>query len=169
MSNVQAAVKSIAAADLPPSELCVQINRLVCGNVDPGKLITFCYALVDLQRRQVTYANAGHNAPILVRRNGESVRLTAGGLVFGFSAASTYEQGRLELLPGDRLILYTDGLSEARNAQGIEFGEDRLRDLISANRALGAVELQQQLLTAIGLFAGDRLQDDATMVVLALE
>jgi sigma-B regulation protein RsbU (phosphoserine phosphatase) len=148
--------------------LSARINRLVCSNVDPGKFITFFYALVDMKRRRLIYTNAGHNVPVLMRRDGSAIQLAEGGLVFGFSSASVYQTDLLELTPGDRLVLFTDGISEARNADGDEFGNERLIDLISAGRQLSAAGLQEAVFTSVTSFAGGSFQDDATMVVLGV-
>jgi sigma-B regulation protein RsbU (phosphoserine phosphatase) len=169
MSNVQAAVKSVAAANLPPHTLCAQVNRLICDNVDPGKFITFFYALIDTKLHRLVYANAGHNAPILMRRNGVVAQLTKGGPVLGISPVFQYKMGAVDLLPGDRLVLFTDGIPEARNDAGEEFGDDRLLDVTQTSRGLSALGLQEKIMNAVTEFAGESFQDDATLMILAVE
>jgi sigma-B regulation protein RsbU (phosphoserine phosphatase) len=140
----------------------------VCRNTTPGKFVTFCYCAVDMSTRKVSYTNAGHCAPILVRANGEIERLEAGGAVLGVFPEWPYEQGEVLLAPGDRLLLFTDGITEASNARDEEFGEERLAQLASALRDRGAHELKNRILQAISSFTSGRAQDDATLVIVAV-
>lgn len=168
MSNVQATVRTLAAEMLPPSELVARLNRSVQRSTTPSKFVTLCYCVVDLKAHQVTYSNAGHCAPILVRASGEVVRLKDGGAVLGVFPEWTYEQAAVALESGDRLVLFTDGVSEAVNARDEEFGEERLAQLISALRDRGAHELKNRILQTVSSFTGGRAQDDATLVVVAV-
>jgi sigma-B regulation protein RsbU (phosphoserine phosphatase) len=168
MSNVQASVRALAEEPIAPGELAGRLNRSVCRNTTPGKFVTFCYCEVDMQARKVKYSNAGHCAPVLLRANGEAVRLEAGGAVLGVFPEWPYEQGEAALASGDRLLLFTDGITEAADAQEEEFGEERLIELAAALRDRGAHELKNRILQAIASFTGGRAQDDATLVVVAL-
>ena len=168
MSNVQASVRALAEESLDPGELTRKLNRSVCRNTTPGKFVTFCYCAVDMGTRKVAYTNAGHCAPILVRANGAIERLEAGGAVLGVFPEWPYEQGEVSLAPGDRLLLFTDGISEASNARDEEFGEERLAQLASALRDRNAHELKNRILQAVSSFTGGRVHDDATLVVIAI-
>jgi sigma-B regulation protein RsbU (phosphoserine phosphatase) len=168
MSNIQAAVKSFATAGMQPDRLCVQVNRLICGNVDPGKFITFFYGIVQTKEQRLIYANAGHNAPILIGRDGQTTQLTKGGPLLGISSAFKYRLGIVDLTPGDRLVLFTDGIPEARNSEGEEFGEDRLLELIKSCKGLRASALQEEIMAGVANFSGGVFQDDATLVILTL-
>jgi phosphoserine phosphatase RsbU/P len=168
MSNVQATVRTLGAELLPPSELVARLNRSVHRSTTPSKFVTLCYCIVDLKARQVTYTDAGHCAPILVRASGEVVRLEAGGAVLGVFPEWTYEQAAVALQPGDRLVLFTDGVSEAANSNDEEFGEERLVELICALRDRDAHELRNRILQAVSTFTGGGAQDDATLVVVAI-
>ncbi len=169
MSNIQALVKTFAAATLPPGRLCEQINRAVCGNLPEGRFITFFYGLLDTASRRFTYANAGHNPPLLVRRDGRATRLTEGGTVLGIFPESRFAQGQVRVKPGDRLILFTDGITEAANDAGELFGEERLLRLLVERRAQSASELRETILGAVAEFSGGNFQDDVTLVALAVE
>ncbi len=103
---------------------------------------------------------------MLVRADGAAERLTSGGPVLGVFAEAAYEHGTVSLARGDRLVLFTDGITEARNASDEEFGEERLLDLIVRHRASPAAALQTHLADAVGVFAAQGLQDDATLIVL---
>ncbi len=169
MSNVQAAVKASASETITPRQLCERVNQVMCGNTAGHKFITFFYGLLDAQRKKLTYANAGHNPPMLARRDGACLRLTEGGAVLGIFAEWKYEQGEIELRSGDRLLLYTDGVTEARNSDGEEFGEERLLEVLAAHRRLSATRLQERIMAAVTEFSGGHFHDDATLMVMAVE
>ncbi|HEX2457139.1 MAG TPA: SpoIIE family protein phosphatase [Vicinamibacterales bacterium] len=169
MSNLQAAVRAFATDAAQPSELCQQVNRILCGHIAEGRFISFFYCVVDADLGTLTFSNAGHYAPILVRANGDVERLDSGGAVLGIFPDGAYEQGRVTVGCGDRLILFTDGITEARNAQDLEFGEEQLIALAVENRVCSAPALQARLAQAVADFTGGRFQDDATLIVMAAE
>jgi len=167
MSNLQAAVRAVSGADVRPADLCARLNNAMRENMPSGKFITFFYGVLDAEERSLNYANAGHGAPLLVRRNGQIVRLDCGGMVLGVFPDTAYADGTVILHHGDRLVLYTDGVTEARNDQGEEFGEDRLIAEIMMARTLSAAQLKDRLLGAVTAFG--ELHDDATLLVAAVE
>ena len=168
MSNLQAAVRAFAQDGAAPGSVCTSVNRLLCRNMASGRFVTFCYARIDIAAGKLTYANAGHNPPLLIRANGAIDKLSPGGTVLGVFAESTYEQGDFALRPGDRLVLYTDGITEGRNAEGDELGEEGLAASASAHRALGADAMLAAMLRDIEAFNGGTYEDDATLIVAAL-
>jgi phosphoserine phosphatase RsbU/P len=169
MSNVQAAVKSFAAAEVPPSSLCEKVNGVVSTNTADNKFISLFYCLIDAERKTLIYANAGHNAGILVRRDGWAERLERGGTLLGPFPESAYEQGEIELQSGDRVLLFTDGVTEVRNPAGEEFGEERLIDLLVESRGLSADQLQQTIMSAVTRYSGGNFLDDATLIAVVVE
>lgn len=174
MSNIQAAVKSLAhesrtSTGSATDVLCNQINRLVCNNVDEGKFITFFYCSFDTRTRKLSYTNAGHQAPMLVRHGGEIIRLSIGGPVLGLIPDFSYELDEVELKQGDRLALYTDGVTEARDLADEEFGEERLSAILRSNRGLGAHDIQWRIVKAVDVFSRGETVDDTTLIVLALD
>ncbi len=169
MSNLQAAVRAFATDAAQPAELCQQVNRILCGNIAEGRFISFFYCTFDNDIGALTFANAGHYPPILVRADGTVERLVPGGPVMGVFPDASYEQGRVAIGAGDRLVLFTDGITEARQADDTEFGEHRLIALAVENRACSAPALQARLAEAVALFTGGTFQDDATLIVLAAE
>lgn len=168
MSNLQATVRGLAAQNLEPAALTERVNRFIGRNTASDRFITFFYAVLDAQTRRMVYTNAGHNAPIVLRRDGRTDRLSTGGQAMGISERQNYEQDAVELSEGDRLILFTDGITEASDNAGEELGEQRLLDILRENRGLGAVKIQTSVLARVAQFSGDKFQDDATLVVLAV-
>jgi sigma-B regulation protein RsbU (phosphoserine phosphatase) len=166
MSNLQAAVRAFATAAAEPHDVAGATNRLLCRNIAAGKFVTFCYAVVDTVGRTVSYANAGHNPPILYRRDGRVDRLDPTGLVLGVTSDWTYETGTYSLEPGDRLVLFTDGITEANSPAGEEFGDDRLIETIRTHATEPASQLTRVLADTVSAWAGGAVQDDATLIVL---
>jgi phosphoserine phosphatase RsbU/P len=169
MSNLQAAVRAFASEAVEPQALCHQVNRILCGNIAEGRFISFFYSVLDAPTGVMTYTNAGHYLPMLVRADGAVERLGAGGPVLGVLSDAEYEQAHVGIGPGDRLVMFTDGLTEARSAADEEFSEERLLDAAVAHRACSAPALQARLADSVATFTGGRLQDDATLIVLAAD
>ena len=168
MSNLQAAVRSSAALKLDPAELTARVNRLIGENTAPDRFITFFYGIFDAKARRFLYANAGHNAPLVLGPDGSVGRLTRGGGALGISRAECYEQGEVALQAGDRMVLFTDGITEAANGRGEEFGEENLVRLLNRKRSGTASEIEQSVMAEIAGFTGGKFQDDATLIILAL-
>ena len=169
MSNMQAALKSLVSENISPSELCVKLNRLMCGNTPLGKFVSCFYGDLDVANRTLTFTNAGHNPPILMRLNGECIRLEDGGRVIGAFTDSTYTQRQIKFYQGDKLLLYTDGVTEARNASGEEFGEERLQKCVRSYRGRNAAELRTIILNEVTQFCNDNFDDDAALMVVIAE
>ena len=168
MSNLQAAVRGLSSLSIAPHLLCNRLNSIVYQNTESDRFITFFYAQLEGSTGRLAYVNAGHNAPFVVRSDGSHERLREGGPVLGVFDKRNYEMGSAALLPGDRVVLFTDGVTEACNSAGEEFGEARLLHLLRDHRALSAQELQAKILAVVAEFTGGRWQDDATLLVLAV-
>lgn len=166
MSNVQAAVHAFASEVVSPSELCAKVNRVVSSSTGEDKFITFFYGVVDARENKLVYTNAGHNAGLLLRRDGSLIRLEPAGAVLGPFPGWSYKNEEIELQAGDRLLLFTDGVTELRSTSGDEFGEDRLIELLIEKRDLDADGLRDAIVEAVVSFGGGEFQDDATLVVL---
>jgi serine phosphatase RsbU (regulator of sigma subunit)/pSer/pThr/pTyr-binding forkhead associated (FHA) protein len=144
-----------------------RINRTVCQNVPSSKYVTFFLGALDPATGRLDFVNAGHNPPLLVRAGGEVETLTDGGLVLGMFDNVVYDGGRVEMRPGDTLVVYSDGVTETWDPDGAEFGEESLRALAVLSRTLDAESLQGAILREIERFeAGARATDDRTIVVL---
>jgi sigma-B regulation protein RsbU (phosphoserine phosphatase) len=142
-------------------------NRLLCESLEPGNFVTGVYGVLDSKNHIFTYANCGHNLPVMVRANGSVEYLREGGPVLGVSRESLYREQALMLHPGELIVFYTDGVTEAFNEKEEDFGLDRLVDVILAHRSASAREIQEAIYKAVTEFASHRLLlDDLTMVVL---
>jgi sigma-B regulation protein RsbU (phosphoserine phosphatase) len=148
------------------AELITDLNRLTYGATEGKSYVTLFYALYDDARRRLTYVNAGHNAPMLFR-SGNVHRLEKGGTVVGLFPVAPYEQEVLDLEVGDLLVCFTDGVTEALNGGGEEWGEERLADFILRRLDCPVGELCAAVLNEVEAFAtGAPQHDDQTLVVM---
>ncbi|MFI5182809.1 MAG: GAF domain-containing SpoIIE family protein phosphatase [Vicinamibacteria bacterium] len=149
------------------AEALGRINRTVCQNVPEGKYVTFVAARLDVASGRITYVNAGHNAPLLVRADGSIELLEEGGMVLGMFESVPYAEGTVDLRSGDTLFVYSDGVTETFNPEGEEFGEERLMAAVKRHRELDPPKFQQQILLELDQFAqGVKAGDDRTIIVL---
>jgi sigma-B regulation protein RsbU (phosphoserine phosphatase) len=169
MSNLQAAVRGLASPAMSPEILCERLNTLVCRNIASDRFITFFYAQLDGTSRQLRYSNAGHNAPIVVHRDGTHDRLDEGGSVLGIFQSQNFVAGTCTLQSGDRVLLFTDGVAEASLPEGEEFGDARLIQLVRDNCQASAEQLQKTVLATVGTFCGGNWHDDATLIAIAVQ
>jgi sigma-B regulation protein RsbU (phosphoserine phosphatase) len=168
MANVQAAVHAFASETEGPAGLCGKVNRLLCGNLATGKFVTFLFGILDGDKRTMEYCNAGHLDPILVS-NGAVRTLDSGGAVLGVFPDWRYEDRLIELQSGDRLLLFTDGITEAAGADEQEFGEANVAACAQANCRRTASELNSALIAQVDGFCGSHFHDDATLLVIAAQ
>lgn len=169
MSNVQATAKAFATLGSSPKDLCSKVNRAICNSITPGKFITFFYAVLDSDDRRLTYVNAGHNPPIIVSQDQDCKKLETGGTVLGLFADGSYEQTSIDLLPGDRFVMFTDGITEATDSNGEEFGEERLITLVRESPAKSAPELRDAIMQDVTQFCQGDFADDATLLTVVVD
>jgi phosphoserine phosphatase RsbU/P len=168
MSSLQAAVRAFAHETVAPDAVCASVNRLLCGQMIAGRFVTMAYLRLDAARQVVAYANAGHNPPLLARLDGRLEVLRSSGTVLGVFPEAVYRSADLALQRGDRLVLYTDGITEVRSREDEEFGEERLSAALVRNRHLDAAALHSAIMQEVSRFAPDGFQDDATLLVVAV-
>jgi sigma-B regulation protein RsbU (phosphoserine phosphatase) len=168
MSNLQAAVRAFAQESVAPASICGSVNRLLCRNMASGRFATFCYARIDTAAGRVVYANAGHNPPLVIRENGAVERLTEGGTILGVFPDTTFDQGEAPLHSGDRLLFFTDGITEARSPDGEEFGEENLAASAVACRHDSAEAVRDRVLADVNAYTGGHFDDDATLIVVGV-
>jgi sigma-B regulation protein RsbU (phosphoserine phosphatase) len=168
MSNLQAAFRGFASPAVSPEALCDKLNSLICRNIASDRFITFFYAQLDGVARQLRYTNAGHNAPIVAHKDGSHDRLREGGGILGVFPVQAFDMGVYDLAAGDRVLLFTDGVTEACNPEGEEFGDARLLQLLEENRELSAEDLQRKILSVVAEFCRGHWHDDATLIAIAV-
>lgn len=168
MATFQASLKTLSTAQVALPELVSNMNRYACSNSQGGLRFTTAFlAEYDAARRTFTYINAGHNTPILRRSTGTIERLDVGGLPIGIQAEAKYESATVTLNPGDWLIIFTDGLVEAVNANDEDFDEPRLISTLEANVSATPEELLTRLMASLDLFVGATPQhDDVTCLLI---
>ena len=168
MSNVQATTRAFMTPGVAPEDAVAAINRALCQHVALGRFVTLFVSIYDLRTRTLRFCNAGHNPPVVVHADGRVVRLSAGGLVAGAFETARYEGGAIDLEPGDRVCLFTDGLPEACAPSGAEFGDARLVEVVIAARAQDAAAIVETLFREVQATVSGPCQDDATAVVLGI-
>jgi sigma-B regulation protein RsbU (phosphoserine phosphatase) len=147
--------------------MTASINEQLCRSTESNRFATLFLALYDDRTRLLRYTNAGHNSPLLVRAGGEVERLSTGGTMVGAFDWMKFEEGQTTLEEGDLLIIFSDGISEAENEAGVEYGEERLAQFAVAHRELSADELRHAIFDEIDAWSGIRERgDDQTLVIV---
>jgi len=167
MAHLQASVRSQVLASASVTECLRRTNTLLHRSTEAGRFVTAFFCILDLARNRLRYSSAGHNPPILLRASGEAEFLSVGGLILGILEDTQYEEAECTLEPGDLLLIYSDGISEAANAAGDEFGESGILDVLQRTRGAGSAAVLDAVVKAALDFEGDRLQmDDMALIVL---
>jgi len=179
MSTVQATLRSLTArngsttpAHLELSSIVSKLNRLLFNTTNGEHYVTFFYATFDQATQRLTYVNAGHNPPLYLSDDSdfEVRQLTSGGLVAGAFEHSAYEQETVQMKANDLLFLYTDGLSEALNVEGEEFGTSRIMDTLKSIKTLSADQIRDVVVRRVKEWcSGMSLYDDLTFVVMKVK
>ena len=167
MATLQASLRTIAGEGAPVAELVTRLNRYASAySLDGRRFTTAVLCEYEPVSRRLTYVNAGHNAPILRRANGALEKLETGGLPLGIKVDAAYQTASLELRPGDALILFTDGVIEAFNASGDEFGNERWLQTIRGLPDWNGHLCLKYLMERVDQFVGaTRQADDITCMV----
>jgi len=179
MSTVQATLRSLTArngSSAPVnhelSSIVGNLNRLLFNSTNGEHYVTFFYATFDRATQRLTYVNAGHNPPLYLQADAdfEVRQLTSGGLVAGAFEHAAYDQETVQMKPNDLLFLYTDGLSEAMNLEGEEFGAGRIMDTLKSIASLSADQIRDVVVRSVREWcAGMSLYDDLTFVVMKVK
>jgi phosphoserine phosphatase RsbU/P len=168
MANLQATIRALVPLNLTLAELTERVNDLMCQNTGGNKFVTFFCAMLDPATMVLTYVNAGHNYPYLLRADGTMERLDKGGMILGvIKSLVPYEQESVTLRKGDLLVLFTDGVSEAMSKESEEFGEERLETVVRAH----AHSSSQEVMVAIHRQVQEHTKgapqsDDITMMIV---
>jgi len=170
MANLQSALRLMIRQNIALSSIVADINDLIHDNTDPDKYITFFIGILDTQKNNFEYVNAGHNPPFLLRTTGEIQSLDIGGIILGMMPRYSYQSASIKFNPEDMLITYTDGVNEAidpKDPNEEEFGEARLKNVIENNGQGTAKDLINSVLESITEFTKNNLDsDDVTMLAI---
>jgi phosphoserine phosphatase RsbU/P len=172
MAGVRTGVRILAQYRLDMTGILAHLNEHLLELTEADNFVTACYGVYHRPSRRLTYVNAGHNPPLLLRRaTGQVELLETGGLILGSFREARYEMGILDLAPGDRLLFYTDGLNEAQDSLGREFGLEGIRRTLTETARFDAPTLIERQLGALRRHTGmgDRavsFQDDLTLMAL---
>ncbi|HVG34864.1 MAG TPA: SpoIIE family protein phosphatase [Pyrinomonadaceae bacterium] len=167
MSSLHAAVHAQAASHDSLVDTISAVNRYLADNIPPNRFVTLFYAELNPQTGALSFLNAGHNPPLIVHQAGTVEQLSSGGLPLGIKPDAVFREGRTQLQPGDVLVIYSDGVSEAGNPQGEEFGVKRLSDTVMRNIEASASGIRDRIESALTKFSeGTAAADDITLVIV---
>jgi serine phosphatase RsbU (regulator of sigma subunit)/putative methionine-R-sulfoxide reductase with GAF domain len=170
MALSRSLIRTVALNRVNPATSLERVNNLLLADSRSDLFVTVIYGIWDMAENLVTYTNAGHNPPLCVRAGGTVDTLTGGGVVLGVVPDISLEDREVRLEPGDALVLYTDGITEAMNADEEEFGLDRLQAVALDSRHLSAPEIVRAIREGVASFVGQTPQsDDLTLVVIKRE
>ena len=168
MASVLGSVRALLSAGLRGRELVAALNRHVCASTASGRLVTLFYGEIDTSTGAMTYVNAGHNPPILLRSDGRVDRLPPTTMVLGALADAAIEARQVEIGPADRLLIFTDGFSEAFNKKDEEYGEERLAASLARARDLRPSTVVERLIADVLSFCGSvPPHDDMTLMLFS--
>lgn len=170
MANMQAFLQVISKQNIDIATATSLINDLITQNTSDGRFITFFWGLLDDNEKKLTYVNAGHNPPFLIRQN-QVIRLSEGGIILGvMKTIMPYNSNSLNLESGDKIILFTDGVSEAMNPYSEEFSETRLEKIAVDSAAFSSTETINHIRKEIESFVqGAPQSDDLTLMVIKVK
>ena len=167
MSLLLAGFRAFKKSAFTVCEIVARLNNLLEESVSEGHYATLIYTILSIRENKITYTNAGHNPPIVIRSDGSVQRLIGGGIVLGYLANEVYVQTTIPFNQGDTLFCYTDGLTEASDEEGVEFGEERLLQILQKNGNLNSYQLKNLILDEVGRFTNTKeFSDDLTIVIV---
>src|SRR2546423_10028228 len=167
MSSLHAAVHAQADANDSIVKTIAAVNRYLVESIPPNRFVTLFYAELDPKNGALAFLNAGHNPPLIVHAGGTMEQLASGGLPLGILADADFREGRTKLYPGDVLVIYSDGVSEAVNPNGEEFGATRLYEVVARNLDTSASGIRDRIESALPQFShGTPAADDITLVIV---
>jgi serine phosphatase RsbU (regulator of sigma subunit) len=166
MMGLQARVQVLIEEPKSLAEVMTRLNRITSANCPSNRFISLFFCILDGDTGELTYCNAGHNPPLIVRKSGEVEEITGGGPVLGILRSIEYHEQRVHLDEGDTLVIYSDGVTEAADVQGEEFDTPRLGETVARYRTQGAGQILNEVNRAVAEFtAGAPQSDDITLIV----
>jgi sigma-B regulation protein RsbU (phosphoserine phosphatase) len=168
MANMQSALRLLSKTDFSLIKVIQQVNYLIYLNTSADKFVTGFFAIINDENGEIEFVNAGHNPPFLIRNSGDIELLHEGGLILGFLESDfNYQSRKIKLESGETILMFTDGVNEARNTFQEEFSDERLEQSLREHHNLSAKELMGNVINDVKEFVGPASQyDDITMVVI---
>jgi phosphoserine phosphatase RsbU/P len=167
MASTRSIVRAKATTSMSPAESFTQANSLICADAARGMFVTVFYAELDPEKRTLTYVNCGHNSPFWYRATQDSIQeLPSTGPVIGIIESMQCKQQQIEMSSGDVILLYTDGITEAFNENEQEFGDERLKAVLTKHAQKSPPEILSEIKTALETFVGSAPQSDDRTIVL---
>ncbi len=167
MASLHTIYRAEIRRGLSAARLMTRVNRHFCESASDGNFATFFHAIIHPKERQIEYCNAGHNAAILVRHDGSVEQLESTGIILGFMREAKYQDVQVNFEPGDVLVAYSDGITEAENAHEEMFGKDRLISVVQELRPMTPAKIKKGIIEALRDFTHfGKIQDDVTLLVV---
>jgi sigma-B regulation protein RsbU (phosphoserine phosphatase) len=167
MSSLHAAIHAQTGSHDTLVDTISAVNRYLAENIPPNRFVTLFFAELDPDSGALSFLNAGHNPPLIVHAAGTVEQLSSGGLPLGIKGDAEYREGRTHLQPGDVLVIYSDGVTEAASPNGEEFGPTRLYEVVSRNVDASAAGIRDRIESALTKFSqGTQAADDITLVIV---
>lgn len=167
MSSLHAAIHAQTGSHETLVETISAVNNYLADNIPPNRFVTLFFAELDPESGAVSFLNAGHNPPLIVHAAGTVEQLASGGLPLGIRSNADYREGRTHLQPGDVLVIYSDGVTEAASPNGEEFGATRLYEVVARNVDASAAGIRDRIESALTKFSqGTQAADDITLVIV---
>ncbi len=167
MANLQATIRGQALLKNSPKECMEKSNKLLFHCTDDKKFATVFYGILNSLEHKIIYSNAGHNNPYLFKKNSDPIPLEAGGLLLSFMEEISYDEGVVEFVPDDLLLIYSDGVTEAMDDNEIEFGDEKLISLVQEHYNDGVDKIISKIVKAVNIYAGKQPQmDDITLLII---
>jgi serine phosphatase RsbU (regulator of sigma subunit) len=167
MSSLHAAIHAQSASHDSLVATISAVNRYLADNIPANRFVTLFYAELDPSSGALSFLNAGHNPPLIIHAAGTVEQLASGGLPLGIKRDADYREGRTQLQPGDVLVIYSDGVTEAVSPTGEEFGATRLYEVVSRNIEASAAGIRDRIESSLTKFAqGTSAADDITLVIV---
>jgi sigma-B regulation protein RsbU (phosphoserine phosphatase) len=166
MSSLQTSVHVFAESEGSPAEMVTRLNRTISARCPGNRFITLFFAILNPTTGELTYCNAGHNPPLLVRASGDVETLEGGGMILGILKIAQFQDHRAELRAGDMLAMFSDGVTEScPPGTEDEFGETRLAQLLFASQAMSADKIVARTISELTAWTSGQFADDVTLVI----
>ena len=169
MANIQAAFRITLRNNYLPQNVFKQLNHTIKQHQLSDKFVSFFYGIIDLDEKSFIYSNAGHPPPVIINKEGLVLPLNKGGTMLGVMTDYYCEYEKIDLIDGDVIMLYTDGLSEAKNQSSKLFGEDNLINVCKSSREYDSHEINHTIINAVNEYNNSYYDDDYTLMVIKYE